>query len=245
MKKRGILSSRRLALSVAGAALLLLMGCLVVFTSRKISKAKAPFQSAAAAPAVPPSAAVGEGYFNDALFIGDSRTKGFMLYGGLSSAVFYTETGLTVRSALTDCFADGKTLEEALNGRVFGKIYIMLGLNELGWQYPEVYRDAYRQLIETVQNTQPHALVYLQAILPVSAKKEAEGGPFTLTRIAQYNEIIEELASQYGCIYLTPGDAVCDEAGYLPSEAASDGVHLTKSYCLKWADYLKTHTLRL
>ena len=31
--------------------------------------------------------------------------------------------------------------------------------------------------------------------------------------------------------------------GELPSEASKDGVHLRKSYCEQWMDYLRTHTV--
>ena len=32
------------------------------------------------------------------------------------------------------------------------------------------------------------------------------------------------------------------DSGALPEEASTDGVHLNKEYCLKWLDYLKSHT---
>ena len=34
-----------------------------------------------------------------------------------------------------------------------------------------------------------------------------------------------------------------DPDGYLPAEASSDGVHLTREYYLVWSDYLKSHTI--
>ena len=34
-----------------------------------------------------------------------------------------------------------------------------------------------------------------------------------------------------------------DESGALPEEATVDGIHLKKDYCLKWTDYIRTHTV--
>ena len=34
---------------------------------------------------------------------------------------------------------------------------------------------------------------------------------------------------------------MADENGFLPEEAAFDGIHLKKSYCEKWLEYLRTH----
>ena len=36
--------------------------------------------------------------------------------------------------------------------------------------------------------------------------------------------------------------ALMDSEGYLPYEATGDGVHLEPPYCVKWTDYLRTHT---
>lgn len=52
---------------------------------------------------VPQSEAVDKTYFNDAIFIGNSRTEGFMLYSGLANATAYTSRGLMVNTVFTDC----------------------------------------------------------------------------------------------------------------------------------------------
>ena len=51
---------------------------------------------------VPQSEAVDETYFNDAIFIGNSRTEGFILYSGLANATSYTSRGLMVNTVFTD-----------------------------------------------------------------------------------------------------------------------------------------------
>ena len=51
---------------------------------------------------VPESEQVAKSYFDDAVFIGDSRTEGFMLSAGLSNATFYSHKGITVNTVFTE-----------------------------------------------------------------------------------------------------------------------------------------------
>ena len=76
-------------------------------------------------------------YFDDALFIGDSRTVGLMEYGNLENAAFFADSGMSVFSLQTKKISVPETgkvsLEEMLLQKQYGKIYLMLGINELGY----------------------------------------------------------------------------------------------------------------
>ena len=61
-------------------------------------------------------------------------------------------------------------------------------------------------------------------------------------KIDRYNELIQKMAEKKGAVYLNVAEAVGLDSGALPEEASTDGVHLNKEYCLKWLDYLKSHT---
>ena len=72
-----------------------------------------------------------EDYFKDAVFIGDSRTEGFILNNGLTAKITsFTHKGLTVDTIFTDKVINmnGKklTIMEALKETNFSKVYIML-----------------------------------------------------------------------------------------------------------------------
>ena len=43
--------------------------------------------------------------------------------------------------------------------------------------------------------------------------------------------------------YLDVQTVLVNSEGYLPEEASSDGIHLGKSYCEKWLEYLKNNSL--
>lgn len=179
-----------------------------------------------------------EEFFQDALFIGDSRTEGLAIYSNLPDTAFYAKKGLTVENIFTDAFIqEGEeklTVLQALSRHAFSEIYVMLGINELGWQYESVFIEKYKKLIEEIKECQPLANLYIQSILPVT-KEKSENHPYiNQTRINQYNNLLQELAEKEKIKYIPVGQALCTEEGFLPVEASVDGVHLNRKYCEKW-----------
>ena len=196
---------------------------------------------------VPESEMVDDTYFDDAVFIGNSRTEGFKLYSGLSNAQYYTAIGLMVDTIFTKPYAevDGEktTIMEALKTTDFSKVYIMLGMNELGWVYGSVYQEYYGRIIDGIREINPDAVIYIQSILPVSAEKSEGDDIYNNPRIDEFNGLLRQLAEEKEVYYVNVAEAVAGEDGCLPEGASFDGVHLTPDYCAKWRDYLKTHTV--
>ena len=195
---------------------------------------------------VPESEAVDDGYFADAVFIGDSRTQGLRLYSGLKDTNWLCSVGLTVETAATEKFsvADGKyTALDALGVLKPGKVYIMLGLNELGWKSADIFIEKYAAIIDAALAANPDCLVYVQSILPVSAAKDAGGTWCNNANVNARNERLKELAEEKGVYYLDVASAFRGEDGCLPAGDTPDGIHLTPGLCVSWLDYLKTHTV--
>ncbi len=195
---------------------------------------------------VPESEPVDDSYFDDAVFIGNSRTEGLKIYSGLTKSTFITEVGLTVDSIFTDyCNISGgyKNLAfSELESREFGKVYIMLGMNELGWVYDDVFKEDYGKIIDRIREINPDAVIYIQSILPVSKWKDSNDSTYTIANVDRLNARLRELADEKEVHYVDVAEGIMDEEGYLPYEATLDGVHLVPEYCVKWLDYLKTHT---
>ncbi len=195
---------------------------------------------------VPESEAVDDSYFDDAVFIGNSRTEGLKMYSGLSNATFITEVGLTVDSIFTDyCNISGGGKARAfdqLASMEFGKVYIMLGMNELGWVYESVFKEDYGKIIDKIREINPDATIYIQSIMPVSKWKDSTDDVYTIANVERLNAQLRDLADEKEVWYVDVAAGVMDEDGYLPYEATGDGVHLTPEYCVKWMDYLRTHT---
>ena len=187
-----------------------------------------------------------DSYFDDAAFIGDSRTQGLQLYTGLPNATFYATQGLMVDTFFSKKFVKaggGKiTIPDAMKNQTFKKVYIMLGVNELGWVYEKVFIQKYGEVVDKVKELQPDAKVYVQSILPVTKAKSDGDAIYNNTKISRYNELIEQMCREKGVTYLHVADAVGLDNGALPAGSATDGVHLNREYCYKWLDYLKTHT---
>ena len=195
---------------------------------------------------VPESEAVDDSYFDDAVFIGNSRTVGLRMYSGLTKATFITEVGLTVDSIFTDyCDVSGigrSRTFDALASMEFGKVYIMLGMNELGWVYESVFKEDYGKIIDKIREINPDAVIYIQSIIPVSKWKDSNDNVYTNANVERLNAQLRALADEKEVHYVDVGGGIMDSEGYLPFEATGDGVHLTPEYCVKWLDYLKTHT---
>ena len=54
---------------------------------------------------------------------------------------------------------------------------------------------------------------------------------------------MKQVAREKQVAFLDLNPAFAGPDGQLPADASRDGVHLTKAYCEKWLDYLKTHTV--
>ena len=193
---------------------------------------------------VPEGGPVEDTYFEDTAFLGDSRTEGFHLYSGLKTGAYYCSVGATVESVFSKAVetpAGKMPLLDAMAKEDFGKIYVMLGVNELGWSKTETFRDQYAKVIDRLHSDHPDAEIILQTILPVSAKQEKKKTYVNNGRIAAYNEVIFRLAEEKGCDLVDAAEAVTDENGCLRAEWNSDGVHLNVKGCRAWLEYLRTH----
>ena len=193
---------------------------------------------------------VDDSYFDDAVFIGDSRTVGMYEYGGLEeTSTFYASTGLTIYkmfdSKIVSVPGQKKkiTVEEALSEKQFAKIYLMIGINEMGTGTVETFMKAYGEAVQHLRELQPDAVIYLQAIMKVTAERSAKGDYITNEGIEARNEEIAKLADDEKIFYLDVNPYICDETGGMVASYTYDGVHLKAQYIPIWLDFLKEHAV--
>lgn len=193
---------------------------------------------------------VEDDYFADAVFIGDSRTVGMFEYGGLEeTAAFYASTGLTVYkmfdSAIVPVPGQKKkiTVEEALQQNTFAKIYLMIGINEMGTGTVESFLEAYQGAVAHLRELQPDAVIYLQGIMRVTSERSAQGDYINNEGIDARNEGIARMADNEKIFYLDVNPLICDETGGMIPDYTFDGVHLKAKYIEIWKDYLKSHAI--
>ena len=196
---------------------------------------------------VPLSEPVGDEYFDDAVFIGNSQTEGILIYGQMKNATVYAGKGIMVDTIYTKDVVkntDGTrmTIMKGLEINKFGKVYIMLGANELGWP-DESFIKHYAKVIDDIKALQPEAKIYINLIMPMAKSKSDNDKIYNNTNINRFNDMIKAMAKEKQVYFIDSREAVADENGYLPEDAGTDGVHLGTEYYKKWFEYLKKHTV--
>lgn len=197
---------------------------------------------------VPESREVSTAWLDDALIIGDSRAQGLIMYNNLSNCTSFATKGLSVvYYETTEVSVPGLgsgTIPKMLEKIDCSRVYIKLGMNDLGLPYESTFGEKYSELIDLVQQKLPEAEIYIHSVLPLTKAKEAkQPDTFSMKRVNAYNEQLKTLAAEQGVYYLGVPAFCLDAEGYLPDEAASDGVHLTSLYCKEWLHHILTHVV--
>ena len=188
-----------------------------------------------------------ESYFNDAVFLGDSRTLGISDYAGLDGADFFCDNGMTIFKLLEDKGVTyqktGKKmdLKEVLQEKSYGKVYIMLGMNELGYGNTAMYMKQYLKVVSQIREWHPDAVIYIMANLHVSREKNNMETEFNNININDKNVASARLANGRDIFYLDCNPLFTDEEGYLQEELTFDGVHLYAQNYEKWRNFLFEH----
>ena len=181
-------------------------------------------------------------YFDNALFIGDSRTEGLRSYSGIKTADFFSDKGMSVYKidkATVSVPSVGSTgLSDLLKKKTYGKIYVMLGINELGYNRTNTVKR-YADLIERIHAAQPQATVFICANLHVSAKRSAGDKVVNNANIDDFNHRIAQLADNRTFFYIDINEKFDDENGNLRADLTSDGTHIYGKYYAEWATWLR------
>ncbi|MCD7745643.1 MAG: SGNH/GDSL hydrolase family protein [Lachnospiraceae bacterium] len=189
--------------------------------------------------------AVDDAYFSDAVFIGDSRMEGFRNTSGITEGTFFTSVGMSLDSMTSEkIISDGTdtmTVAAALSGGTYGKIYIMLGANDLGEYSWDDFKTGFVSVTGRFLEIQPDAVLYICSCIYVEEDKVTTGDYINNENVDQLNEVLLEVCEEQGYYYLDLNEELSDGYGSLISGASEDGVHLAAEYCKKMLDYLKTH----
>lgn len=196
-----------------------------------------------------PLANADESYFDDALFIGNSRTVGMYLFGDMpESTDFFADVGLTIYDAL-DANIDvppesgsTNTLTGLLTAKQYGKIYIMFGINELGTGTSESFVEYYQSVVQKICQMQPDAIVYVQSIINVAASAETD--VISNANINEKNALLSQIADNKQVFYIDLNPSLVDSSGYLNSDYTSDGIHLGGSSLPLWKDCLLANAMQ-
>lgn len=188
-----------------------------------------------------------ESWFDDALFIGESRTAGLQGYGRLGKADYFCGEGLTVYGVLGIKVSDTNFTEQDLTSlfsqRQYGKIYIHLGINELGGSM-DSFVIQYQKLIDEIRKLQPDAQIILQAILALGDGYSTKSW-FSRESIQNINNRIRMLAEENNLHFSDVNQIMTNEEGYLIPEKTFDGCHLYPASYETWAQWLLEEAVTL
>lgn len=187
-----------------------------------------------------------ENPFENALFIGDSRTVGIAKYSGITEADFFATTGMDVYSVFknestTGSWEKGTLLEDVLTEKQYDRIYIMLGINELGYNFNHTV-ETYEALLNRLRELQPDAYLIIEANLQVSKKRSDTDKVINKATIDRMNEAQAAFADGKTVFYVDVNPLFCTEDGTLDDTLSFDGTHPYGKYYAMWADWLRENT---
>ena len=179
--------------------------------------------------------------FSRCAFVGDSRIKSIEEQKITDGADFFSSVGIDIGSVKTkQVYTDENgakcTLLQALYEKQYDKIYVMLGINDLGWP-EEQFCKYYEEIIKDIRENCSESEIYTIAILPMVESRTDE--VYNNKVINKFNGFIEKISFDNGCKFIDASSVVEKEDGTLPEEASNDGIHLKSAYNIKILKYLK------
>ncbi len=182
-----------------------------------------------------------EEFFQDTLFIGDSRTMGLAEYADIGGAVVFANTGMNIYRlySLKNAVHDQEPyLEDILAEKQYRKIYLMLGINELGYDAEQTVKR-YEEEVLKLSELQPEAKIVLEANLHVTKERSESDAIFNNENIDRINGNIRQIAEKHGFSYIDVNEIFDDETGALNPECTHDEVHVLGKYYQQWADWIR------
>ena len=212
---------------------------------------------------LPESPRVDDSYFNDSVFVGDSISDKLRLFvkqerktnpNYLGNASFITAASFSARNALKDVSetsihptwqGEKMRLEDLIPKMGVKKVFIMLGMNDVGISgYKDAAQD-YMTLIRLIREKSPDVQIFIETATPRLSGTHPTTKQLLLFNL-QVNEYVQQLADPN--IYIIDvGYIMRDESGNLIESYCSDpdnmAIHFTNDGCRAWVDYLYTHAL--
>lgn len=194
------------------------------------------------------------GYFDNAIFMGDSLADGFKDYAAWMSlkgrgTLYLTQRSMTPRSfmqpgAMVDAGDAGVVdVWATIADRQPGKMYITLGTNALMAMDPAEFIESYYQLVAKIRQTSPNTTIYITTIPPTSSAYAAKEERLSKERIQQANDLIAKMCREENLALINLYDVVMGADGYLNEDINSDGIHMTPEGYKMWLNYLIEHTV--
>lgn len=135
-----------------------------------------------------------------------------------------------------------KRLED-ITVREPSKVFILLGINDIGKDIPEaVIMSNYLKIVKEIQNKCPQTKIFIQSVLPVNPT--IQGFPQHYDKehkILKLNELLKGYADSSGYTYVDLFPLFVNTDQHLEPRYTFEGLHLRPEAYVVWANYLKKH----
>ncbi len=186
-------------------------------------------------------------YYDKCLFVGDSRIGGLGTYSGWDTAFFAYKNGLSVYGLMEQNLnvinGMNATLPELLQVGPYKRIYIMLGINEIGSGTTE-FGEKFGECLATIRQYQPDTPIIILANTYVTKSKDISSTSTNNANVNSKNVVMAKYANGEDIFYFDVNPALVDDEGYMREEISRDGVHLLAQYYYLWSDWMNEHGFR-
>lgn len=184
---------------------------------------------------------VDDAWFDNTLFIGDSRVVGLREYARSGNADYFCDVGMHLLNyddkTLSDRNFSNYTLEQLLTERQYDKIIVNFGLNECGFN-DYSFKLLYNKLLSMLKEKQPNAIIILNGIMSVTKTKADTADYLQPSFIFQRSAFIQSICDGETVYYIDCNEYFTDENGYLFTSITNDGYHPTASGYSYWRNWM-------
>lgn len=187
-------------------------------------------------------------FYDDAGFIGDSVSYSLVLRanqtGEFGDAIFFVRGGNGIAGYVNHFKTIGYrgkeySIEDAVAASGVKKLFVMIGVNDLGFMTVEETMDYYRAMMDSILALSPDVEVYIQSLLPVidagiqGAKNK---------HVDALNELLKAYAEENGFHYVDIYPYIRDHTGNMPEAYSSDAsTHMNYDGTDIWIQVLKLY----
>ncbi len=202
---------------------------------------------------LPETKDAGQEYLDETLFVGDSNTVRYMVYGEEDSKDPFTTIDNTIgvvsmgvqKITSLKCenfvgMSSAVTIPEAVKIMQPRRVIVGFGTNNLTMD-PKTFISEYEEGLKAIKEAYPYADIIVNAIPPLD--KQRGNTVLSMKQVDSLNQAIVKMCEKNGYKYLDSSEALEDpETGWAKKDyTLSDGVHLSQNGVRALFEYIRTH----
>lgn len=173
-------------------------------------------------------------FFEDDLFIGDSISTGYSLYGFFPDRNVFAKVGLNPSTVLTKnvstCYGE-ISIGDMISYTMPKRAYIMLGSNGIQWLSIDNMIKCTQTLIDTIHSVCEDTEIVIIGVTPVTPGYDSTVPDVNvMDKINVYNASLSKLCRDNGMLFVDSGAVLKNSEGYFDTAyAEKDGLHFKAS----------------